>query len=145
MTVTYVRELTLRYRGKKGQSFDAARSPALAAGLIRRVLPDNVREHFVALLLNVRQEVVGFYVVATGGAASCPVGAREIFQAAVVAGATGLVLGHNHPSGDPTPSPEDRTVTQRLKQAGELLGIPIVDHLIIGGERFYSLFDHGEL
>ncbi len=145
MTVTYVRELTLKYRGKKGEIFDAAHSPNHAARLIRQVLPDNVREHFVALLLDSRTQVVGYYVAATGTASSCLVGAREIFQAAVVAGANALVVGHNHPTGDTTPSTEDRAVTQRLKAAGELLGIPILDHLIVGNETFYSLYEHGEL
>ena len=145
MTVTYVRELTLKYRAKKGECFEMAHSPERAARLIRRVLPDNVREHFVALLVDVKAQVVGYYVAATGTASSCPVGSREIFQAAVVAGAHALVVGHNHPTGDTSPSPEDRAVTQRLKQAGELLGIQILDHLILGSETFYSFHDHGEL
>ena len=145
MTVTYVRELTLKYRARQGEAFDVANAPDRAAQLIRRVLPDNVREHFVALLVDSRNQVVGYYVAATGTSASCPVGVREIFQAAVVAGANALVVGHNHPTGNPSPSPEDLTVTQRLKQAGELLGIPILDHVIVGEAKHYSLFDHGQL
>ena len=60
MSVTFVRELTMKYRGKKGASFDAAHSPDKAAALVRRILPDNVREHFVALLLDIRTQVVGY-------------------------------------------------------------------------------------
>lgn len=138
MTVTYVRELTVKYRGNKGQSFDPIRFPDDAAKLLRRVLPDNVREHFVALFLDSRHQVVGYFVVATGTASSCPVGAREVFQAALVAGATALIVAHNHPAGDVTPSPEDRGVTRRLREAGELLAIPVLDHLIIGADRHYS-------
>jgi DNA repair protein RadC len=145
MTVTFVRELKLNYRGNHGESFDVARSPERAAQLIRRVLPDNVREHFVALLVDSRTQVVGYYVAATGTGSSCPVGVREIFQAAVVAGAQALVVGHNHPTGNPEPSSDDRAVTQRLRLAGELLGIPILDHLIVGTETFFSLHEHGEL
>ena len=99
MTVNFVREVTLKYRGNKGATFDAAKSPTRSAGLIRRVLPDNVREHFVALLVNVHMEVVGYYVVATGTGSSCPVGTREICQAAVTAGAHAIVVGHNPPAG----------------------------------------------
>ena len=145
MTVNYVRELTLKYRGRKGARFDAANAPERAARLIRRVLPDNVREHFVALLVDARTQVVGYYLVATGTGSSCPVGAREVYQAAVIAGAHALVVGHNHPTNDLTPSLEDRAVTQRLKAAGELLGIQVLDHLIIGNESFYSFHEHGEL
>jgi DNA repair protein RadC len=145
MTITYVRELTLQYRRKKGESFEVANTPGSAARFVRRILPDNVREHFVVLLLDVRLQVVGYYVAATGGASSCPVGEREVFQAAVVAGAHALVVAHNHPSGDPSPSAEDHAVTQRLKQAGELLGIRVVDHVIIGAESHYSLFEQRQL
>jgi DNA repair protein RadC len=145
MTVNFVRELTLKYRGKKGATFEAAKSPMQSAGLIRRVLPDNVREHFVALLVNVHMEVVGYYVVATGTGSSCPVGAREIYQAAVTAGAHAIVVGHNHPTGDVTPSAEDREVTQRLKAAGELLGIRVLDHLIVGDRGFYSFYEQGAM
>lgn len=145
MTVNYVREVTLKYKGRKRPGFDAARHPAASAQLIRQVLPDNVREHFVALLLDARTQVVGYYVVATGTASSCPVGAREVYQAAVVAGAHALVLGHNHPSGDFSPSAEDHQVTRRLQAAGELLGIPVLDHLILGADSFYSFHEHGEI
>ncbi len=145
MTVTFVRELTMKYRGKKGASFDAARSPDKAAALVRRILPDNVREHFVALLLDIRTQVVGYYVVATGTASSCPVAAREVFQAAVISGANALILAHNHPSGDMTPSAEDKAVTKRLKEAGELLGIPVLDHIIVDEKSFYSFHDQGGL
>jgi DNA repair protein RadC len=145
MAVNFIRELTLKYRRNKGNSFDATKSPAQSAGLIRRVLPDNVREHFVALLVNVHMQVVGYYVVATGTGSSCLVGAREVYQAAVTAGAHALLVGHNHPTGDVTPSAEDREVTQRLKAAGELLGIPVLDHLIVGDRGYYSFYEQGAL
>ena len=145
MTFTYVRELTLQYRKKKGESFEVVNTAGSAALFIRRILPDNVREHFVVLLLDARLQVVSYYVAATGGASSCPVSEREVFQAAVVAGAHALVVAHNHPSGLPTPSAEDLVVTQRLKRAGELLGIRVVDHVIIGAESHYSLAEQGSL
>lgn len=140
-TVTFVRELMVRYRGNKGLSFDPIGSPADAARLLRQVMPDNVREHFVVLFLDGRHHVVAYFVVATGTATSCLVGVREIFQAALVAGATALLVGHNHPSGSTEPSKEDRAITHRLKEAGELLGIPVLDHLVIGSDDYYSFKD----
>jgi DNA repair protein RadC len=140
-TVTYVRELMVRYRGNKGPSFDPIGAPADAAKLLRQVLPDNVREHFVVLFLDGRHHVVAYFVVSTGTATSCPVGAREIFQTALVAGATALVVAHNHPSGSTDPSSADRAITKRLKEAGELLGIPVLDHLVIGSDEYYSFKD----
>jgi len=130
--VTYVRELTVKYRGNKGPTFDPIRSPQDAAKLIQQVLPDNVREHFIVLFLDGRHRVVAYFVAATGTATSCLVGTKEIFQAALVAGAGALIVGHNHPSGDCVPSQEDYAVTKRLKAAGELLTIPVLDHVIVG-------------
>jgi len=146
MTTTFVREISLRYRGpKRGEAFNPILSPLEAAQFIRRVLPDNVREHFVTLFLDGKNQVSGFYVVATGTAASCPVGTREVFQGAILAGALSLVVAHNHPAGSVTPSDEDRAVTKRLCDAGLLLGIPVLDHIIIGGDNHYSFKDHSQL
>jgi DNA repair protein RadC len=146
MTVTFLREIQLKYRGpRRGTSFDPVTSPGAAADFMRRVCPDNVREHFLTLFLDGANHVVGYYVAATGTASSCPVGAREVFQAAILAGATSIIIGHNHPSGTANPSQEDRTVTQRLSEAGTLVGIPVLDHLIVGSACFYSFCDHGEI
>ena len=146
MTTTFVREISLRYRGpKRREAFNPIVSPFEAARFIRRVLPDNVREHFVALFLDGQNQVASFYVVATGAAASCPVATREVFQGAILAGALSLVVAHNHPSGGVNPSIEDRAITKRLCEAGSLLGIPVLDHIIVGTDNFYSFKDSGEL
>lgn len=70
---------------------------------------------------------------------------REVFRAAIVAGAAGIILVHNHPSADPTPSPEDREVTKQLVEAGRLLDLPIYDHVVIGGSAFVSFAEQGLL
>ncbi len=146
MTTTFVREMSLRYRGpKRRETLNPIVSPFEAARFVRRVLPDNVREHFVALFLDGQNQVAGFYVVATGTAASCPVATREVFQGAILAGALSLVVAHNHPSGSVNPSGEDRAVTKRLSDAGTLLGVPVLDHIIVGTDDFYSFRDKGEL
>ena len=150
MSVVYVRELSLRYKGpRRGMSFEAVGAPHKAAAFMRRVLPDNVREHFMALFLDNRNQVTSYSVLATGTAASCPVGARELFQAALAAGASFVIVGHNHTSGQNAdelfPSPEDLTVTHRLIAAGDLLGIPVLDHLIIGNTGIYSFHEHKQM
>ena len=146
MTTTFLREVQLKYRGpRRGQHFPAANAPERAAAFMRKVFPDNVREHFIVLFLNGKNEVAAFFVASTGTASACLVGPRELFQAAVHAGAVSIIAGHNHPSGDTEPSAEDRSVTRRLVQAGELLGIPLLDHLIVGLNSFYSFMESGEI
>ena len=147
VNITCVREVTLRYRSpKKTDPIDAILTPAKAAEFMRRILPDNVREHFLALFLDSRHLVVSYFVAATGTANSCQVGVREVFQAAVLAGAVGMVVGHNHPSGEGEviPSPEDRAVTARLREAGQLLDIPVHDHLVIGAKEYFSFRERGQ-
>lgn len=99
------------------------------------------RESFFVLLLDGRHRVLGFRVVSTGSLQSAPVHPREVFISAIREGAAAVVVAHNHPSGDPSPSTEDRKVTQRLQRVGELVGIEVLDHVVVGAERFYSFAD----
>ena len=96
------------------------------------------REGFFVLLLDARHRVLSLRLVSIGTLSSAPVHPREVFALAVREGAAALVVAHNHPSGDASPSPEDRDVTDRLMEAGELLGIRVLDHVVVGTERFYS-------
>jgi len=144
--VTYVREVRLNYRGpKRLANLDAIHEPEKAAAFMRRVLPDNVREHFLTLFLNGANCVVGYFVAATGTANFCHVGAREVFQAAVVGGAVSIIVGHNHPSGQAEPSPADADLTKRLSEAGALLGIHVLDHLVLGSEGYFSFRERGRM
>jgi DNA repair protein RadC len=97
------------------------------------------REHFVALLVNSKHQVIGQVVVAIGTLNATLVHPRELFKEAIRKSAMGVLLAHNHPSGDPTPSPEDRALTHQLMAAGEILGMKVLDHLIIGDGRYVSL------
>lgn len=97
------------------------------------------REHFVALLVNSKHQVIGKTVVAIGTLNATLVHPRELFKEAIRKSAMGVLLAHNHPSGDPTPSPEDRALTQQLMAAGEILGMKVLDHLIIGDGHYVSL------
>jgi len=103
------------------------------------------REQFLAVLLDGRHHVIGFHVVAVGTLTAALVHPREVFKAAILASAGAIVLVHNHPSGDPEPSAEDRALTERLTKAGELMGIEVIDHVVIGDGSFRSLADDGVL
>ncbi len=118
----------------------------MAAQVARMFVPEGEeREHFLAILLDARRNVKGVSVVSIGTLSASLVHPREVFRAAIVAGAAAVVAVHNHPSGDPTPSAEDRDVTRRLQRAGELLGIPLADHVVIGAGTTYYSFREGGL
>lgn len=102
-------------------------------------LRDLPQEEFHALLLNTRHKVVREVLVTRGILDASLIHPREVFRPAVAEGAAGVILVHNHPSGDPTPSPEDRAVTRQLGAAGRALGIPVVDHVVVGRGRYVSL------
>jgi DNA repair protein RadC len=102
-------------------------------------LRDEPQEEFHALLLNSRHRVVREVLVTRGIVDASLIHAREVFRPAVCEGASGVILVHNHPSGDPTPSAEDRAVTRQLAAAGRALGIPVLDHVVIGRAGYVSL------
>jgi DNA repair protein RadC len=133
----YVCELTKRrYRGKAPK---AIRGPEDVLAIMGRKLRREQREHFIVLLLNARHEVLGKETVSIGSLNASIVHPREVFKPAVLASAASIVLCHNHPSGDPEPSEEDISITKRLVQAGELLGIGVLDHVIVASRGVVSL------
>ncbi|MGI6647721.1 MAG: RadC family protein [Bacillota bacterium] len=97
------------------------------------------REHFRALCLNTKNQVLGVETISIGSLSSSLVHPRELFKTAIGKSAANLILVHNHPSGDPTPSREDIEVTRRLVEVGKLIGIEVLDHVVIGDTRFVSL------
>jgi DNA repair protein RadC len=112
------------------------------ADVFRRMGPrlrDARQEEFHALLLNTRHRVVREVFVTRGILDASLIHPREVFRVAVGEGAAGVILVHNHPSGDPTPSVEDRAVTRQLAEAGRAIGIPVLDHVVIGRGRYVSL------
>lgn len=133
MSATYAREATLSYRRTNVLPDATASNGQAAAAYMRAALPtDDPREHFAVLALNTKHRIVGHYIVAVGTVDAALVHPREIFRFALTAGASSIVIGHTHPSGDTTPSPDDLTLTRRIMDAGALIGIPCVDHVIIG-------------
>jgi len=111
------------------------------AGLVRAFLRDDPRERFVVVYLDTKHRPIAVHDAHVGTCDSSIVHPREVFGPAVALAATSIVVAHNHPSGDPTPSGADRTVTERLKQAGQLLGIEVLDHVVIGAKRYFSFAD----
>jgi DNA repair protein RadC len=118
-----------------------------AAELLRQYLGAVDREHFVVILLDRKNTPIGINTVSIGSLTASVVHMRETFKAAILANAAALLCGHNHPSGDPEPSREDRALTKRLVDAGTLLGIAVVDHIIVGDGTitYFSFADQGLL
>ena len=114
---------------------------------VRRLLGPEMaplaQEQLRVLLLNTRNMVVGQRVVYQGNVNSSTIRPAEVLRPAVIEAVPNIIISHNHPSGDPTPSPEDAAITRELAQAGKLLGIELLDHVVIGGEKFVSLKERG--
>ena len=113
-----------------------------------RFLPhidDMKQEHFLVMYLDQSFHELKVECISNGGTTNVIADPRVIFKNALSLGATCIVLGHNHPSGNPRPSKDDRLLTQKFDAAGKLLDIAVIDHIIIGNERYYSFRDHGEM
>jgi DNA repair protein RadC len=121
---------------------------ARAANTLHAMLGLTDREHFAALFVNGLHQITGAHVVAIGGQHGIgTIECKTVFRAAIAACAAGLIVGHNHPSGDPTPSSEDIATTAKLMAAGKLLGIPVIDHVIVtrDSHRWHSMLSRGTL
>ncbi len=128
--------------GATGQRMSAADDVVrYFRGLQRQGLIPTQREAFCALLLNARHKTIGFHVCSIGSLDSATVHPREVFRPAIAVGAGALIVAHNHPTGDASPSGPDRNVTERLTEVGALLGIPLLDHLVIGSDAYFSFAD----
>lgn len=101
------------------------------------------REHFAVILMNVKNHILSMPVISIGSLTASVVHPREVFRAAIQQTAASMILVHNHPSGDPTPSREDIVTTKRLVDAGKLMDMPVLDHIILGNENYISLKEKG--
>ena len=97
------------------------------------------REQFVVLYLNMKLQPIGVEIIAIGGSYACNVEIKNVFKGAIVANAVAIAVAHNHPSGVPKPSEGDFTLTRQIAWAGEILGIRLMDHVILGEDVFYSM------
>ena len=105
----------------------------------------NAEEVFILITLNTKNIVTGYFEVHRGTINTSLVHPREVFKRALLNNASNIMVAHNHPSGDPNPSKEDIQITERLKEAGNLLGINLLDHIIIGEDKYISLKEKGVL
>lgn len=121
------------------------KSPENAAALVMEEMRHLDREHFCALLLNTKNQVLVRETISIGTLNSSAIHPRELFKAAIRRSAAAVILVHNHPSGDPTPSRQDIEVTNRLIEAGNIIGIQVLDHLVIGDNKFTSFKAKGLL
>ena len=125
INVQMVKERKFLYGGNR------LTTPEQAARAFVEILGNPDREYFVALLVDGKNRISGLHVVSEGTLNQSLVHPREVYKAAILANSAAIILAHNHPTGDVTPSKEDREITRRLKEAGDLLGIRVLDHIIV--------------
>ena len=140
----HVRALTVRYRTAASAAGEPITAPArldspdACAALLTSLLGDEACEVFGLLCLSSTRQLIAYHEVSRGSLDATLVHPREVFKAAILANASAILLVHNHPSGDPTPSPDDDLITRRLSLAGVLLGVEVLDHIVVGDGRFIS-------
>jgi DNA repair protein RadC len=136
-------ELGRRQDLEDGPSVYELTSPHAVVKAVRASIEDKAKEHFKLVLLNVRNNVVDISTISVGTANASLVHPREVFKKAIAHSASSVVLAHNHPSGNPEPSEDDVKLTMRLVEAGRLLGIEVLDHIIVTTKGFVSFKERG--
>ena len=140
VSIKMVREKSILYDGRK------VTSPLEAAEIGRRFLEDSDREQLLVCCVDTKNQPISISVVSIGSLNSSIVHPREVYKVAILSNCAAIILFHNHPSGDISPSSEDIGITNRLKEAGKIIGIELIDHIIIGSEgRYCSLKEKGIL
>jgi len=138
-------ELGRRAAGEMSPDRDRIATARDTYELLRLRMRDLRQEEFHVLLLDTQSYLLRDVTVTVGTLDTTLVHAREVFHAAITEAAASVVLAHNHPSGEPSPSPEDKAITEKLVAAGELIGIPVSDHVIVGEGRYFSFLEKGLL
>jgi DNA repair protein RadC len=135
--------ITLVCEETGSRSLDSIHTSIAAALLLRPCFESLDREQFLVCGLDAKHRIIGINIVAIGSLTLAIVHPREVFKPLILMNAAACICAHNHPSSDPTPSPEDRVLTQRLRQGAELLGITLLDHIVLGEDRHFSFADQG--
>lgn len=117
----------------------------LAVWVRTSLTEDLDREAFFAVYLDAKNKIIGVNMVSLGSLSSSVVHPREVFKPAILLNASAMICFHNHPSGDPTPSRDDRDTTARISEAGKILGVRVLDHIVIGENDYYSFADAGAM
>lgn len=136
-------ELGKRFARESRSSGSSVRAPKDIARMFMDEMKHYDREHFKAAFLNTKNQVIKVVTVSIGSLNASIVHPREILKPAIAVSAASIILVHNHPTGDPTPSREDVEFTRRFAKCGELIGIELLDHIVIGADRFQSLKESG--
>ena len=131
--------------GEKRKERSVITCPEDAADYAAPRLRYENREHMCVMLLNVKNHIIAWETISIGSLDASVVHPREVFRPAIIKGAASIILVHNHPSGDPTPSKEDLEVTARMVQVGRVMNISVLDHIIIGGDNFVSMKEKGAI
>ncbi|WP_225442665.1 JAB domain-containing protein [Paenibacillus lycopersici] len=139
VSLKMVKEATLPYPS------NVIRKPQDAYDIARMFIGDEDREHCILLCLDTKNKVNAIQTIGIGTLNSALVHPREVFKVAILANSAGIVFAHNHPSSDCNPSPEDLKITERIKQAGEIIGIELIDSVIVSNCNYYSMKEHGFL
>jgi len=121
------------------------KSPDDAYKLLKQFLVDVDREYFLVLCLDTKNQPTALNICHIGSLNASIVHPREVLKSAILSNSASIIVGHNHPSNDPTPSKEDIEVTKRLKKAGEIIGIELLDHIIVCADSFISLKEKGQM
>lgn len=135
--IQMVKEGSLLYKNR------TVHSPQNGFDLMKQFLGDVDREHFIVMCLDTKNQPTSLNICHIGSLNSSLVHPREVFKPAILSNAASIMVGHNHPSGNPEPSQADIIMTRRLEEAGDLMGIRLLDHLIIGEDTYISLKERG--
>ncbi len=145
ITIMAALELGKRRRGAEASLPDEVKDSKTSFERFLSHIDDMKQEHFLVMYLDQSFHELKVECISNGGTTNVIADPRIIFKQALNYSATCIILGHNHPSGNPRPSKDDRQLTQKIVSAGKLLDIAVIDHIIIGNERYYSFRDHGEM
>ena len=145
ITIMAALELGKRRRGAEANLPDEVKDSTTSFERFLSHIDDMKQEHFLVMYLDQSFHELKVECISNGGTTNVIADPRIIFKHALNYGATCIILGHNHPSGNPRPSKDDRLLTQKIVSAGQLLDIAVIDHIVIGNERYYSFRDHGEM
>ena len=138
-----VRELRVTYTSTSSGPLPSVGGPGSAAAILQSRLEHEPVEICLVLLVNTKHLLLGIHEVGRGTLDRCVVHPRDVFKAAVLANAAGVIVGHNHPSGETEPSPDDVALCVRLRHAADIIGIDLLDFVIIGDRRYYSFKEMG--
>lgn len=135
------KEMSVNYPGLNRKMNSPSNVMTLAREVLR--MHELAEEHLYMICMNTKLELISVFELSHGNVNSSIFSVRELFQKALLANAVSIIVMHNHPSGDPTPSKEDITVTERMVEAGKLIGVNVLDHIIVGRPMFISLQERG--